>query len=484
MLFVQRGMPGDTVRARVTRVKRSFAEAVAEQVLATGPDTIEAPCPYFGTCGGCAWQSLDYTAQLAAKQSQVLESIQRIGGIADPPLEPIIPAIDQFGYRNKMEYTFTAIFADDDELEIGESTVGLGFHRAGRWDQIVGVDPCLIADPRGVVAHKTTLDWANEHNLKVYDRDTGKGMLRNLVVRVGRNTGEVVAHLVTGPTPKKLAELVDDLTVNVPGLVGVLHSTNSGSAEVASGDDGAAPTVLWGREYFEETLGGERLRVRPGSFLQTNTQMADRLYELVREVAVLRPNDVAFDLYCGIGSITLMLARHVERVVGVEVVQEAIDCAIENAELNGVENIEFQVGNVRPILKFAKGVWPEPSIVVVDPPRSGLVEKVVRRICEFRPERVIYVSCNPATFAGNLPWFRENGYELVFVQAVDQFPHTHHVELVARLEPIPGWVPPPSQKATAERLAPDERPAPVVGPPGDTRSGDPSEVVGEGEIES
>ncbi|MCW2928772.1 MAG: rRNA ((1939)-C(5))-methyltransferase RlmD, partial [Thermoleophilia bacterium] len=165
-------------------------------------------------------------------------------------------------------------------------------------------------------------------------------------------------------------------------------------------------------------------------------------YDLVLEVAQPRPDDIAYDLYCGLGSITLALAPHVQEVVGVEVVDEAIDCAKENAALNEIENVEWQVGNVRPILKFAKGVWPDPTLIVVDPPRAGLVPKVVRRVCEAGPERIVYVSCNPATFAGNLPMFREHGYEPVFIQPVDQFPHTSHCELVARLEPIPGFVPP------------------------------------------
>jgi 23S rRNA (uracil1939-C5)-methyltransferase len=169
------------------------------------------------------------------------------------------------------------------------------------------------------------------------------------------------------------------------------------------------------------------------------------MYDLVRDVAGLSEDDVAWDLYCGIGSITLMLAEHVDAVVGVEVVEQAIDCAKENAELNDIDNVDFQVGNVRPVLKFAKGVWPDPSLIVLDPPRSGLSPKVIARACEFRPERIVYVSCNPTTFAGNLPAFREHGFDLVSVQPVDQFPHTNHVELVARLEPIPGWQPPESE---------------------------------------
>ena len=435
VLFVGRSLPGDRVRARVTKVKRSFAEAVAEEILETGPDSITPPCPYVGRCGGCPWQRLDYPAQMRVKEEQVREAIERIGGLANPPMHPIVGADTTFGYRNKVEYTFSQ------DPETGE--VSAGFHKSGSWEEIVAVDPCLIADDRGVPVKRIVTAWANRHGLAVYDRESQTGLLRALVVRVGHATGEVQVHLVTGPTAKGLfkgAELIDDLEADVPGLVGVLHSQTDSRAEVAFGDD--PPETLWGRDWFEEVLGGKTLRVRSASFLQTNTAMANKLYDLVLDVAKPRPDDVAYDLYCGLGSITLTLAPHVQEIVGVEVVAEAIECAKENAELNGVTNVEWQVGNVRPILKHAQGVWPEPSLIVVDPPRSGLVPKVVRRICEAKPERIVYVSCNPTTFAGNLPQFREWGYQPVFIQPVDQFPHTAHCELVARFEPIPGWTPP------------------------------------------
>jgi 23S rRNA (uracil1939-C5)-methyltransferase len=437
VLFVGRALPGDRVRARVTKVRRSFAEAVAEQVLEVGPDSIVPPFPYVGTCGGCPWQRLDYPAQAQVKEAQVREALERMGEMSDPPMHPIVPAQELFGYRNKVEYTFAQ------DPETGE--VSAGFHKAGSWEEVVPVDPCLIADQRGVPVKRIVVDWANRHNLAVFDRDSQAGLLRALVVRVGHATGQVQVHLVTGPVDAtkglhKAAELVDDLEAGVPGLVGVLHSQTDSRAEVAFGDD--PPTLLSGRDWFEEHMGGHKLKVRSNSFLQTNTQMANVLYDKVLEVAQLREDDVVYDLYCGLGSITLAIAPHVREVVGVEVVDEAIECAKENAELNGVDTVEWQVGNVRPILKFAQGVWPDPTLIVVDPPRSGLVPKVVRRVCEARPERIVYVSCNPTTFAGNIPMFREHGYEVVFVQPVDQFPHTSHCELVARLEPIEGFVPP------------------------------------------
>ncbi|MBC7644341.1 MAG: 23S rRNA (uracil(1939)-C(5))-methyltransferase RlmD [Thermoleophilia bacterium] len=432
VLFVQRGFPGDRVNARVTRVRKSFADAEVAELLEAGPSRITPPCKYVGTCGGCAWQALDYPAQLQAKEDSVREVLERLADVENVKVDPILGATNIIGYRNKVEYTFA---------ENEDGSVGLGFHVAGRWDQLVAVDACLIADPRGRRAHEIVVEWANKHGVEVYDKEGGYGFARNLIVRVGYETGEVLVHLVTsvGKLPRS-AELVDDLVAEVPGLVGVLHSQAPANSEVAL--DKADTNILHGKDYFHEVLGGVRLKVRPGSFLQTNTEMAEQMYQLVRKVAQPRPDDVVYDLYCGIGSISLMLAKEVASVIGVEVVEEAIECAQDNAKSNGIENAEFQTGNVRPILRFSKGVWPDPTLVVVDPPRSGLVEKVIRRIADLRPERIVYVSCNPSTFATDVASFHTHGYQLTFVQPVDQFPHTHHVELVSRLEPIEGWVRP------------------------------------------
>jgi 23S rRNA (uracil1939-C5)-methyltransferase len=248
-----------------------------------------------------------------------------------------------------------------------------------------------------------------------------------------------MVNLVTGPGKiPRLAELVDEMGAQIPDLVSFFHTVNDSPAEVAYGDT----KLVWGVDHFEEVLAGVRLKVGPFSFLQTNSEMAEIAYAHAIELAQLRPDDVVWDLYSGIGSISLAMAPHVKHVHGIEVVEEAVANAIENAELNGIDNVTFQVGNVRPALKFIDyDETPQPDVIVVDPPRSGLSIKVVRRICERQPRAVVYVSCNPTTFAGNLPMFAEHGYQLVEAVPVDQFPHTPHVELVARLEPIPGFEP-------------------------------------------
>lgn len=431
VVFAQGGLPGDRVRARIGKVRRKFAQARVIEVLENGPDRIVAPCPFHGGCGGCAWQALDYDAQLRTKQEHVEDALSRIGGLDSSIVRPIVPAVAQFGYRNKIEYTFTQ---DEDGL------VAAGFHAAGRWDTVIGVNPCLLADEVGQTVQRVVVDWANACGVEAYreDEEGFRGVLRQLVVRQGRATGQVLVHLVT--TDEELpraSELVDDLRSLVPGVVSIIQSRNERVGNTSAGHE---ILVLWGSDYFEEDMGGVRLRVRPNSFLQTNTEMADVLYELVRETAQPRSEDVVYDLCCGIGSIGLSLANQVEHVYGIEVVDEAIACAVENAAANGIDNVTFEVGNVRPALKHLKEVWPQPTLVIADPPRSGLVRKAIMRMCQAEPERIVYVSCNPSTFAADVKVFAEFGFAPEHVTPVDMFPHTRHVELVALLTPIPGWV--------------------------------------------
>lgn len=448
VIFVARGLPGDVVQARITRVRRKHAEAQVTSVVSPGPSRITPPCPYVGTCGGCAWQALDYTAQLEAKAAQVRDLISRIGGCESVEPEPILGATEQFGYRNKVEYTFTR----NDEGEID-----LGYHALGAWDTIVPVAACLIADERGRAVRDLVVKWARATGLQPYDRATGEGTLRTVVVRVAQATGEILVHLFTTPGRlAKQAELGDDLMAELPSVVGVLRSEVAGGSENPAADH--VPTLICGRDHLLERLSGVTLEVGAESFLQTNTAMAEQLYSLALEYAQPRPDDVMYDLYCGLGSIALAFAPHVSSVIGVEVVEPAIAAAKRNAARNEITNAEFQAGNVRPVLRHSRGVWPDPTLVVVDPPRAGLVEKVIRRICALSPERIVYVSCNPATFAADLQRFRYYGYDLVRVRPVDQFPHTPHVELVARLEPIPGWVAPEDLPTDAPLGAPRQAP--------------------------
>jgi 23S rRNA (uracil1939-C5)-methyltransferase len=424
VVFVRGALPGDRVRARVTKVKRGFAEAAAETVLDPSAQRVEAPCRHFGIgkCGGCRFQDLAYEAQIAAKEQQVRDALVRIGRLEEPRVEPIVPAASLYHYRNKLEYSFST--GEDGEI-------ALGFHRAGRWDQVIDIEECLLTTDLGNAIRLAVRDWAREEKLEPYDQATGEGYLRHLVYREGRNTGEVLVVLVTAPGERFETGYLVDVLRRFPEVRSIHWAINDTPAERTN-----LPTrLLWGEEAIEEEILGLRFRVRPNAFLQTNTEMAERLYRIVRELAGLSGSENVYDLYCGTGTIGLSLARDASHVWGLEISEEAVACAIENAELNGIENTSFFAGNVGQTLEELAEEAGSPDLVVVDPPRAGLAGKALRRTGALQAPRIVYVSCNPTTLASDVKVLREEyGYELLRCRPVDMFPHTPHVESVSLVE--------------------------------------------------
>jgi 23S rRNA (uracil1939-C5)-methyltransferase len=404
VVFVAGGLPGDRVRARVGKSKRSYAEASVVELLEPAADRIADTCLHGGEpCPGAAWQGLPYGRQLEHKAEQVREALVRLGGFEDPPLEEIVPAVAEWRYRNKLEYSF------------GEGTgpgLPLGFHARGRWDEIVDVEDCHLASEANNSARNAVREWARGGGV-------GPGVLRNLVVREGRRTGQVQTRLIT--TDGDLPEPPTDLHTIV--------------AERSGGTEG--PTGALGEEHLRERLGGLDLRVSPFAFLQTNTETAELLYDAAREYAGLRAGERLFDLYCGIGTIGLSMAADAGEVWGVETVPQAIADAEANAERNGIGNARFRAADarlgIRPLIEEAG----RPDVVVVDPPRAGLSAKVVRRVLECEAARIVYVSCNATTMAPNARQMVEAGYSLSRVRPVDMFPQTPHIECVALLERRP-----------------------------------------------
>jgi 23S rRNA (uracil1939-C5)-methyltransferase len=421
VVFVRRGLPGDTVRARVTKVKRNHAEALAVELLRPGAERVEAPCAHYPACGGCRFQDLAYEAQIAAKESQVRDALVRLGGIAEPPLEPLLPAESVFHYRNKLEYSFA-------QYEDGPT---LGFHKAGRWDEVLEVEKCWLTTDLGNAIRNAVRDWAREEGLVAYDQEEQKGYLRHLVVREGRNTGQALVQLVTGPGERFETGYFVEVLRRFPEVRSIHWSINDTPAEVTN-----LPTrLLWGEEAIEEELCGLRVRVRPNAFMQTNTAMAERLYGLAGEYAGLTGGETVWDLYCGIGTIGLTMAPRALTVWGIEVSEESVACALENADLNGISNAAFFAGNVGQVVRELRDRSGDPDVVVVDPPRAGLAGKALRRLGEVGAGRVVYVSCNPTTLASDLKTLRDDyGYRLLKAKPLDMFPHTPHVECVALLE--------------------------------------------------
>jgi len=408
VVFVSGALPGDRALVEVTKGKKRFAEARTVELLRPGADRLPDRCVHGGEpCPGAPWQGLPYERQLSHKQEQVADALRRLGGLEGFELEQIVGADEHWRYRNKLEYSF------------GPGEAGapvLGFHARGRWDLIVDVEDCLLASEAGNAARNEVREWARESEISAYDGRAREGMLRNLVVREGRRTGQVQTRLVTsvGPLPRPPTDL---------------HT-------VIEGDSGGTegPTGALGEERLREQLGGLRLQMSHGAFFQTNTEMAERLYAVAAEYAGLSGRERVFDLYCGIGTIGLTMASRAGEVWGLEIVPEAIADAERNAKANGIENARFRAANartgVRPLLEEAG----KPDVVVIDPPRAGLSAKIVRRVLECEAKRIVYVSCNPTTLAPNAAQLTEAGYSLRRVRPVDMFPQTPHIECVALFE--------------------------------------------------
>jgi 23S rRNA (uracil1939-C5)-methyltransferase len=443
VIFVAGGVPGDVARVLVTRSKKRYAEARVLDLVEPSPSRVRPRCSSFGTCGGCVWQSLDYDKQLTFKSEQVRDCLERLGGLKDFELRPILGMVDPWRYRNRVDFS------------IGDSPDGavVGFRPPGRWDTVLPVAECHLLPEQMESIRASVECWLRKEDLPGWDPRAGEGFARQLVVRSAQRGAELLACLVTAPAPLPDADgLVQTLRSVQPGIVGVVQSVNSGRAELSAGLESR---TLWGRPHLLETLTGVTLKVSLDAFFQTNAVMAQTLFDLVAEEAygpsAIRPapasedgssppGPIVWDLYSGVGSIALSLSDRAAAVLGVEAVPGAVSDAEANALLNGIENTCFVAGDVRRVLReVIEGprVLPDkvrkPDVVVVDPPRAGLSKKVVSRIAEVRPPRIVYVSCNPSTMAPNVAQFDEQGYRLERVTPVDMFPHTPHVEAVALL---------------------------------------------------
>jgi 23S rRNA (uracil1939-C5)-methyltransferase len=397
----------------VGKAKRAYAEARAVAILEPSPDRIAPRAEH----PGAAWQVLPYERQLEVKAEQVDEALRRIGRLDGYELEPMVPAVEQWRYRNKMEYSFGAGAGGE---------LLCGFHAPGRFDEIVPVADVLLASERSNGAREQVLAWARAQGLEPWDRRSHDGFLRNLVIREGRRTGELQVRLVTSPGRLDTDSL--SAAVDCDGLFWTQ------TPDLGESTQGGETTLLVGRAKLRERLGDLEFRISPDAFFQTNTEMAERLYGTAVEFAALRGHERVFDLFCGIGTIALSLAQRAREVIGVEIVEAAVADAIEGARRNEVTNASFYAGDIRLAMRELVERAGKPDVCVIDPPRAGLSQKVVRRIVEAGPRRIVYVSCNPTTLAPNAAQLAEAGWSLTRVRPVDMFPQTPHIECVALLE--------------------------------------------------
>ena len=425
VVFVAGGMPGDRVRAVVGKSKKAYAEARVVEVLDPSPDRVAPVADH----PGAPWQVLPYERQLEVKAEQVADALKRIGRLEGFTQEPIVPAVDQWRYRNKLEYSFGT--GDAGELVCG-------FHAPGRFDQILPMTDCKLASERGNELRELALAECRRQGLGAWDRREQRGFLRNLVVREGRRSGQFQVRLVTSPGKLDAEALIDAVPCD-----GLFWTQTEGLGESTQGGE---TVLLAGGPQLHDRIGELDFLISPEAFFQTNTEMAEELYAIAVEMASLRGHERVFDLYCGIGTIGLTLATRAREVIGVELVESAVADAIGNARINEITNAQFFAGDIRLAMRELVERTGRPDVAVIDPPRAGLSQKVVRRIVEAAPKRIVYVSCNPTTLAPNAAQLVEAGYELKRVRPVDLFPQTPHIECVALLEARPGGVANPERE--------------------------------------
>jgi len=418
-VFVTGAAPGEVVRARVRKVHRRHVEADLVSVETASVDRVAPRCRHYDEgCGGCCWQHVAYPAQLAAKAAAVRDSLERLGGLRDLPIRPIIAAADAYRYRNKMEFAF-------------HPNGILGLHPRGAWYDIIRLHECFLGSPETVAIVKAAQAFVEEHGISCYHPRSQQGLLRELCVRQSRGTGEILLGIVTSPGGFPEAQaMAAHLAQAAPNIAGVVRSIRN------SPDGAAAPvetTVLFGQDHMTEICAGLRFRIHMETFFQTNSAQAERLLEVVKDFAGNVSEAQVVDVYCGVGLFSLALAAAGAHVVGVEIVEAAIEAARRNAAENGLSSPTFHAGDARKVLAEVLPAGLSPKVLVLDPPRAGAGGKVMRRIARACPERIVYISCNPTTLARDLMELRPFGYTVSAVQPLDLFPQTYHVETVVAL---------------------------------------------------
>lgn len=439
VVFVENTVPGDVVDLQLLKNKKDWAEGRTLQFKQYSADRVHPFCQHFGVCGGCQWQMLPYAKQLQYKQKQVQDNLQRIGKIPLPDMLPIAGCDETRHYRNKLEYTFsTKRFIPRDEFVAlngqasgGEKAGVAGFHAKGMFDKVVEIDICHLQHEPTNDIRKAIAAYALEKGWSFYDIREHRGWLRTMQVRLA-TTGELMVNVVFGhEAPEQQQELLDYILARFPQITTLLYTINTKKNDSLFD---LSPQVYHGKGYIIEQLEDFRFKISPKSFFQTNTRQAEQLYRITREFAALDGTQTVYDLYCGTGSIGIFVSRLAKKIVGVEVVAEAIEDARENAALNGLQHTAFFAGDVVDICDDAFfALHGRPDVVITDPPRAGMHEKLVNKLLEIAAPVVVYVSCNPATQARDLAMLGEK-YSVEKIQPVDMFPHTHHIENVVQLK--------------------------------------------------
>lgn len=434
VVFIPYGAPGDVANIKLDKKKRSYAEAHIVDMVKPSPDRVTPACEHFGVCGGCKWQHIPYESQLRYKRDQVVDALTRIAKVEIPEVNPTLGSKETFCYRNKLEYTFSCkCWITFEDLRSGREIAdrnALGFHIPGAFDKVLDIKKCWLQDDLSNRIRLFVRQYALAKGYEFYDIKAQQGLMRTLMVRIA-STGEVMLIVVFArPEQEKIDDLMGAIAAEFPEITSLLYVVNQKVNDTIADQE---VITYRGRDYINEEMEGLQFRIGPKSFYQTNSLQAYELYKVARRMACLKPDDLVYDLYTGTGTIANFVARQVKKVVGIEYVPEAIADARLNSEVNGIDNTIFFAGDMKDVL--TDGFIEEhgrPDVMIIDPPRAGMHEDVVNVILNARPERIVYVSCNPATQARDLA-LMDSLYRVEEVQPVDMFPHTHHVENVVRM---------------------------------------------------
>ncbi|OIJ14145.1 23S rRNA (uracil-5-)-methyltransferase RumA [Anaerobacillus arseniciselenatis] len=421
-LFIPKALPGERAKIKVVKVNKGYGFAKLIEVLEKSEDRVdETPCPIFDQCGGCQLQHLSYAGQLKQKQKQVRNVLERIGHIHNITVHSTLGMGDPWRYRNKAQVPFAQ----------REGGLVAGFYQE-RSHEIIDMNSCLIQHEENDKVVQVVKDVAKKIGVRAYDEKKHSGILRHVVARYGVNTGQLMVVLVTRSRDlENKQKIVEEICKKLPNVTAIVQNVNTKRTNVIFGEE---TKVLWGEEYIYDTIGNVKFAISARSFYQVNPEQTKVLYDKALEYAELTGSETVIDAYCGIGTISLFLAQKAKQVYGVEIVPEAISDAKRNAQLNKMENVDFAVGEAEKVIPwwYAQGI--RADVIVVDPPRKGCDEALLDTIIKMKPERVVYVSCNPATLARDLRILEDGGFKTVEVQPVDMFPHTNHVEVVAKLQ--------------------------------------------------
>lgn len=438
-IFIPGTAPGDKIRAMITKKKKKFREAKVLEILEHSPIRIKPKCIHANTCGGCTWQHIPYAEQIKFKEQHVRDHIERIAGLDPDIVQTIIGCDKDFYYRNKMEYSFgTRRWLTSEEINqeefVDDSGFSAGLHAPGRFDKILNLNECHLQDPKSYEILDFVRSFCLENDIPAFDTFEKKGFMRHLMIRNSHHTDDFMVNLVTyeddQPLMKKLASALLD---EFPGITTIVNNVNDQPNPTAIG---RYEHVLHGPGFIVDNIGDYTFKIHPNAFFQTNTAQAEKLYDVALEFADLQPDGVLFDLYCGVGTLSLYMSKLAKKVVGIELIDVAIKNANFNAGENKVKNVDFVLGDMKDTFNedFLNN-QPEPNVILTDPPRSGMHPDVVKKLAELKVPTLIYVSCNPSTMARDLKELKEV-YKVEKVQPVDMFPQTYHIEAVAKLTRI------------------------------------------------